>query len=93
MVDKPETFVANPLVLSQAAGSGLVLMEVNTGDCFELNRVGAEIWRGLSNGDTLADVITALARKYDVPAATLDADAHALLDDLLRRGLLSPAQT
>ena len=79
----------NPTVISQPTKEGAVLLEMTTGDCFELNHVGAEIWAALAKGEPLADVIAALARRYELPASTIEADARALIEDLRGRGLLT----
>jgi hypothetical protein len=89
MDPSPGRLVTNPTVVSQATKEGAVLLEMTTGDCFELNHVGAEIWAALAKGDALADVIAALAGRYDLPASTIEADAQALIDDLRGRGLLT----
>ena len=54
-----------------------------------MNHVGAEIWAALAKGEPLADVIAALARRYELPAPTIEADARALIEDLRGRGLLT----
>lgn len=81
--------VTNPTVVSQQTKEGAVLLEMTTGDCFELNPVGAEIWAALAKGEPLADVIASLARRYDLPQSTIEADTRALIEDLRSRGLLT----
>ena len=79
----------NPTVVSQQTKEGAVLLEMTTGDCFELNHVGAEIWAALLNREALPEVVAKLAHRYGVPVATIETDARALIDDLKARGLLS----
>jgi hypothetical protein len=78
----------NPTVVSQETKEGTVLLEITTGDCFELNQVGAEIWAGIVKGEALAGIVADLARRYDVPSPTIEADALSLIHDLTQRGLL-----
>jgi hypothetical protein len=82
----------SPTVVRQATETGAVLMDANTGDCFELNRIGADVWDGLARGDALADVIASMETRYAVARETLEADVRALLADLLRHGLLTPRE-
>ena len=84
-----DALTTNPTVVSQPTKEGAVLLEMTTGECFELNRVGAEIWAGLAKGEPLADIVAALARRYDVPPSTIETDARTLIDELEARGLLS----
>jgi hypothetical protein len=89
MAEGDGKLVTNPTVVSQETNEGAVLLEMTTGDCFELNRVGAEIWGALSRGEPLPVLVAALARRYDVPAATIEADANALIAALRGRGLVN----
>lgn len=89
MSDDPETPVSNPLAVLQATESGAVLMDVASGDCFELNRVGAEIWNRLVKGESRETIVAALAAQYDIPGPTLESDVSTLLADLSNHGLLT----
>ena len=85
----PNKLTPNPTVVSQPTKDGAVLMEMTTGDCFELNQVGAEIWTALAKGAPLEEIVAALAGRYQVPSTTIEADARALIAELRSRGLLS----
>jgi hypothetical protein len=85
--ESPGKLEPNPLVVVQTTADGAVLLEMTSGDCFELNRVGTEIWTRLTKGESLASVVVAIATRYGVPAATVELDAHALVGELIRRGL------
>jgi hypothetical protein len=85
----PNNLTPNPSVVSQQTNDGAVLLEMTTGECYELNRVGAEIWAGLAKGDSLSGIVATLSRRYEIPLTTIEADALSLIDDLRTRGLLS----
>jgi hypothetical protein len=89
MGDAASKLTPNPTVVSQQTKDGAVLLEMSSGDCFELNEVGAQIWDALAKGEALAAIVATLARRYDLPPSTIEADALSLIDDLERRGLLS----
>lgn len=80
--------IPNPSVVSQQTSDGAVLLEMTTGECFELNRVGAEIWEAIARGGVLEDVIVTLEKRYHLPMSMIDADARILINDLLAKGLL-----
>ncbi len=88
MKDDPRAPLAPPAVVMQPTESGAVLMDPVTGDCFELNRLGAEIWSLLAAGDSSSQIATKLALRYEVPEMTVAADVQTLVADLARHGLL-----
>jgi hypothetical protein len=69
-------------------GAGAVLVDLQGGRCWELNRVGAEIWERLDGATTLSEIRDALAARYGVAADTIQADVLALTDALLGADLV-----
>ena len=65
-----------------------MLVDMTTGNCFELNQIGAEIWDLLSPGITEEAICTALAGRYSVERALLAGDVRTLLEELERHGLV-----
>jgi hypothetical protein len=87
MDEAPTRLVANPRVIVQTTADGAVLLEMSSGDCFELNQMAAAMWTRLTGGETLPEVVAAIAARFGVNTATVEADARALIVDLVRRGL------
>jgi hypothetical protein len=75
------------LILQPIEGGG-ILMDSSSGNCFELNRLGAEIWQRLAAGSSPEQILAGLATSTAVPAEKLEADLRALLTELVRHGLL-----
>jgi hypothetical protein len=71
--------------------NGAMLVNLDTGICFELNRVGFEIWQLISDGMTPASICEVLSERYDVDRAALDVDVLRILDSLLKQRLVQPA--
>jgi hypothetical protein len=84
-----ETLVVNPLVVLQETAAGAVLMDVASGDCFELNQIGTEIWSRLARQERVPAIVTALAARYEVASAALEKDVGGLVSQLLQHGLLT----
>ena len=59
-----------------------------TGDCFELNRIGARIWQCLVRGEDLDRAVDAIAADHAVDRSLVSADTVRLVDELARRGIL-----
>jgi hypothetical protein len=89
MDDGSSELIGNPLVVVQATETGAVLIHMSTGDCFELNQVGIEVWRLLAEKRTLPEIVAEVARRHVVPEATVDADVRSLLAELTRHGLVT----
>ena len=66
-----KVLVANPNVVVQQMNDGAILMDMASGDCFELNRLGAEIWARLGKGESPAELVANVAASYGVSAATV----------------------
>jgi hypothetical protein len=86
-----EHYTANPLVVAQATPEGTVLMDMATGECFELNGTGSKIWLLLTKGESLSRTVGALAAAHGLAVATVESDVRSLVTELTRRGLVTPA--
>jgi len=85
--DKTRIMVA-PDVLVQPLEGESILLSMQSGTYFGLNRVGTRMWQAVTTAPSLADAVQALATTYDAPTATLRADLHELLHQLLQKGLV-----
>jgi hypothetical protein len=84
-------FRASREVVARDVPDGMMLVNVQTGAAFKLNRVGAQLWRQMDGQRTVADLVADLERLYTVGAEQLQRDVDALLDDLQKQGLVSPS--
>jgi hypothetical protein len=75
-------------VSSNAIKDGAILVDVQSGACFELNRVGAEVWEQLASGATEGAICDALAQRHTVERAMLASDVRALLESLVAHRLI-----
>ena len=83
-----QRFRVNATVSASMMPDGAVLMDNATGECFELNRMGARVWQCLARGDEIDDLIDAIASEHSVERSIVSADTLALVDELARRGIL-----
>ena len=72
----------------RAVDGGGLLVDVNSGACFRLNRVGADLWSALTTGRPLLGAIESLGSRYDAAPETIASDALALCEQLTAAGLL-----
>lgn len=80
---------ASPLVLARRMDKGAILMNSSSGDCFELNAVGALVWDLITRGLRLEAIVDELVKAYEIDAATARSDLLSLVDDLARQGIVS----
>jgi hypothetical protein len=78
----------NPAIVEQLTESGAVLVNSETGDCFELNHVGAKVWTRLRRREPRERIVDALALEFAVERTILDADVSNLIEALARNGVL-----
>lgn len=69
----------------------LVILNLDSGDYFGVNEVGARLWAGLAAGRTPREIALELGEEFDVDARTLLDDLVSLTSDFLARGLVRQA--
>jgi len=87
--DRP-VIARNPRVAYRefAAGEGAVLLHLDTGNYFSLNRLGSLIWRLVDGGTTVEGLIAAVSAELEDPPSHLEADVQAFVAALRDRGLI-----
>jgi hypothetical protein len=65
-----------------------VLVHLGTSHVYELNETGWTVWEGLDRGAAVADIAEGLADRYEPAGVSISADIRALIDELLRLGLV-----
>lgn len=78
-------------VLVQEVLSETVLLDTERGLYFELNSMGAEMYRALAAGSDPAQLLGRLRLTYEVDEDALRRDLDALISQLEAEGLLSRA--
>ena len=75
-------------VMVRRVGDEIVILDVNSGQYFGLNEVGAFVWDLLESESDRDAIVAALTAAYDVDAAQAAADVDDLLRDLAARDLI-----
>ena len=78
-------------VVARSVGDEMVLLDLESGTYFTLNAVGALIWRGLENSDSLATIIERIGSEYEVSPERAESDTADLIGQLIQKGLLAEA--
>jgi pyrroloquinoline quinone biosynthesis protein D len=78
--------VLDALAEGRDAGDDGTLILVDSGRVFELNLLGAEIWKLCDGRRTAGDVVDDILGRYEVERDELCRDVQAFLDDMTDRG-------
>jgi Coenzyme PQQ synthesis protein D (PqqD) len=70
---------------------GALLVDMDTGRCYRLNHVGAEIWSLLRRPLVIAEVCAEVAQQYEHAPQQIEGDVRSLVADLVKERLLIPA--
>jgi hypothetical protein len=71
----------------------VLLYQRDTSLAVPVNQVGAAIWEMCDGGHTFQQIVDKLAGTYDQERSTIEQDASAFLDELLRLGLVDRRPT
>lgn len=84
--------VRNNLILREIAGSWIIVpvaeMVVEFNGLMNLNETGAFLWKKLSEGAEMEDLVSGLLAEYDIDEETAKADIKEFVDQLKDKGLL-----
>ena len=79
--------VASDRVVTRVVGDATVLLNVETGRSFRLDRVGTRAWALLTAAPSIQHALDALLEEFDAEAEQVRQDLDALIEDLASRGL------
>jgi hypothetical protein len=84
-----DRLAAGPDVLVRPLGDESVLLNVKTETYFGLDALGTRVWDVLVSASSIQDAFDTLLAEYDVGDAALRTDLTDLIDELLRRELVT----
>ena len=77
-------------VLATVAGDQTVLLDVEAGEYYTLNRVGGRIWTLLGDRLPVAAIVEQIAAEFDAPVERIDADVREHITNVLSMSLVEP---
>jgi Coenzyme PQQ synthesis protein D (PqqD) len=78
-------------VMASPVDNELVMMDIERGVYYSLDRVGADIWKRLAEPLRVADLCDQLMQEYEVDRTTCETDVLAVLNEMAADGLLAEA--
>jgi hypothetical protein len=69
-----------------------VILDVTRGTYYSMDGAGAVVWAAIEQGHSLGTIVRILGERYDGTAAQFEQQVEMLTDQLLREGLVVPAE-
>ena len=69
-------------------GSEIVLMSLQSGECYGLGDTGSEVWRKMQQPVEVTTLVKELCEEFSAPEGVIESDVTELLEDMLKRGLI-----
>ena len=88
MTTPESTFKRREGVISQIASKNLVLLDVEGGEYYSMNDVGARVWELSDGSNSLEQIITTIIGEHDAPDDVIRTDVMELVEDLVVEKLL-----
>jgi hypothetical protein len=83
--------VNSPQVILETFADEVVIVNLESGNYYSIDKVGAEIWALLAEGASVPQIVSRVGRRYAAPEAEIDCTLRAWVEQLLSENLLVPA--
>lgn len=74
-------------VIDRIVDEEALLIHLQSGEYFSLNRVGTRIWEHIDGSRTVADLASVIASEYDVDEGQAQEDVLTLVNNLIEENL------
>lgn len=78
----------NPQIISSKMDNEVVMMNIEKGNYYGLNRVGSEIWEKLAEPLTFGELCSMLLQEFEVAKEQCEKEVAAYLGKLVNEGLI-----
>ena len=78
----------NPQIISSKMDNEVVMMNIEKGNYYGLNRVGSEIWEKMSEPLTFTALCETLLQEFNVEKEQCEKEVAAYLEKLVNEGLI-----
>jgi len=85
--------INKPSVVYEKFDDELVLINLDSGNYYSFEKVGADIWDFIQNGASEADIIDEVSQRYAENLSTIEDAIKNFLSELKEEGLIVPDET
>jgi len=79
-----------PTIVHEAVDGEVVIINLESGAYYSLNKVGADVWEGLAAGASVDGLLRLVGERYEASPAAIAGEVHRLLDVLQQEQLIVP---
>ena len=87
MSENPKYAIRNNISLTQVDDE-IVLLDLSEGTYFGLNKIGAQLLRGIQKETSIQELITQISEQYHMKSSAVELDIIELIEQLLENNLL-----
>lgn len=92
-MNSPVRFRINrPAVVHEIFDDEAVIINLDSGNYYSLDRAGADIWGFVESGATVSEIVEAITRRYDGTRVDVENAVDRLIFELQQEDLIVPAE-
>src|SRR3990172_487014 len=89
MMNGPTRFRINsPKVIQETIEGEVVMVNLDSGNYYSMEKVGADIWGFIENGVSVGEIIEGIAYRYEGKREDIEKAIHQLVSELQREDLI-----
>ncbi|MCJ7483815.1 MAG: PqqD family peptide modification chaperone [Thermodesulfovibrionales bacterium] len=81
--------INNPQVIHETIDGEVVIVNLDTGNYYSLDKTGAHIWNLIEKNLSLRHITEFLARRFEGKQEDIEKALHRLAEELMREGLIT----
>ena len=93
MIEKDHYMIKDNEVLFTSMGEDAVLLHVQRGDYYSLNKVGARLWVLADGSKSISDLAELITQEFDISHDQAEKDILELAGQLEKEGLVTVRET
>lgn len=75
-------------IASEVLDGEAIMLNLSNGNYYSLNHVGGLVWEGIMRGASIAEIVAAVTRVYDVSPEVVERDLERLFTELEQEDLI-----
>lgn len=93
MIERNAYMIKDDDVLFTSMGEDAVLLHVNRGDYYSLNKVGARLWVLTDGKKSITDLAVIITKEFDISQEEAEKDILEMAAQLEKEGLVKVVET
>lgn len=91
MTHKKYLMINRPQVISETFDDEVVLVNLDNGNYYSIDKVGADIWSFIESGDAVSDIVRGITQRYKGNLGDIESAIEQFVDELQQESLIVTA--